>query len=60
MVPLEGLAFEKQGDNQGEHRKGNHFLDYLKLHQVEGTAVVDETYAVGRDLGTVFEKRNGP
>lgn len=60
MVPLESLAFEKKGDNQGKYRKGNYFLDYLQLHQVEGTAVVDETYAVGGNLGTVLEKSNCP
>ena len=56
MVPLESLAFEKKGDNQGKYRKGNYFLDYLQLHQVEGTAVVDETYAVGgnRNFNTSF------
>ena len=57
---LTGVLFEKKGDNQGKYRKGNYFLDYLQLHQVEGTAVVDETYAVGGNLGAIFKESQSP
>ena len=50
MVPVEGLALEDQNREQGEDGQGDYFLYYLELDEVEGAAVIHETYAVGGDL----------
>ena len=60
MVPLDGSAFEQEGDDDGEDGEGNHFLDHFELHQVEGTSVTLEADAVGRDGEAVLEEGDAP
>ena len=60
MVPLDGLALEQEGDDDGEDGQGDHFLDDLELHQVEGTAVALEADPVRRDREAVFEEGDAP
>ena len=60
MVPLDGLPLEQEGDDNGEDGEGNHLLNYLELHQVEGPAVALEAQAVGRNGKAVLEKGDAP
>ena len=60
MVPLHGLALEKEGDDDGEDGQGDHLLDHLELHQVEGTAVPVEADAVRRNGEAVLEEGDAP
>ena len=60
MVPLHGLALEKEGDDDGEDGQGDHFLDHFELHQVEGTAVAVEADPVRRDGEAVLEEGDAP
>ena len=60
MVPLDGLSLEKEGDDDGEDGQGDHFLDDLELHQVEGAAVALEADPVRRDGEAVLEEGDAP
>ena len=60
MVPLDGLPFEKEGDNYREDGERNHLLDHLQLHQVERSAVALEADPVGRDGKAVLEESDAP
>ena len=60
MVPLDGLPLEQEGDDHREDGQGNHFLDDLELHQVEGASVSQEADPVGRDRQAVFEESDAP
>jgi PLP dependent protein len=55
MIPAEMLVEEK-GDEDGEDRQGNNFLNDLKLNERK-TGSAD---AVGRNLEAVFEERDQP
>ena len=56
MVPVESLALEDQNREQGEDGQGDNFLYHLELDEVEGAAVVHETYAVGGHLKRILEE----
>ena len=60
VIPLKGLALEHEHCHEGEHRQGDHFLNHLELHEAEGTAVLNESDPVGRDLGAVLEEGHSP
>ena len=60
MVPVEGLSLEDEQDDYREDRKGDHFLDDLELDEVERTAVLGVTDAVGRDGEAVLEEGDAP
>lgn len=60
VVPLDGLAFENEGDDEGEDDEGDAFLDDLELHEREGAAGDLGTYAVGGDHETVLEQGHAP
>jgi len=60
MVPLNGLSFEEESNDNREDGKRQHLLDYFQLHQVEGTAVAHKTNSVGRYGETVLKKGNAP
>lgn len=47
------------GDD-GEDDERYALLNHLELHQVEGTAIIDESDSVGRYLTAVFEEGDGP
>ncbi len=55
MIPTEIFMKIKNRKN-GKDSKGNNFLCYLKL----GNTKISRTHSVGRDLQTVFKKRNSP
>ena len=44
----------------GEDDERKHFLNNLELHKVEGTSIIHETDAVGRNHETVFDECNTP
>ena len=46
---MDGLALEYEQDDDGEDGEGDDFLDDLELDEIERTAVLGVTYAVGRD-----------
>ncbi len=60
VVPLNVFALEEEHNDDGEDRKGNNFLNDLKLKKVEGTAVSYEAYAVRRYRKAILEKRDSP
>lgn len=60
MVPVQALPLKQDTGNDSEDDKRHAFLYHLQLHQGEGTAIVDETDAVGRHLATVFEESYRP
>ena len=60
MVPVQGLALEKNGNNQSEDYQGHDLLDDLELDKAEGAAVSRETDTVRRNLGAIFEKSKTP
>lgn len=60
MVEGEGLLLEKHQHEDGEDGQREELLDHLELPEVERTAVVDETDAVGRHHETVFDQGDAP
>ena len=50
VVPLQALALEEEGREDGEDQKGDNLLNDLQLHECEGTSVACEAYAVGWNL----------
>ena len=60
MVPLQRLPTEEDHREEREDRNRHHLLDYLELHQAEGTAVADVAVAIGRDLEGVLEESQAP
>ena len=60
MVPVQGLALEKNGNNQSEDYQRHDLLDDLELDKAEGAAVSRETDTVRRNLGAIFEKSKTP
>lgn len=60
VVPVEGLAFEQDGDDDGEDNEGDDLLNDFQLHEAEGAAVAGEAETIGRNLGAIFKKRKPP
>ena len=60
MIPLQGLSLEHYRDKHTKDSQRNDFLYDFKLHEVERTAVFDETDPVCRHLGTIFEECHSP
>ena len=60
MVPLQGLSLEHDGHQDCKYGQGDHLLNDFQLHEVERTAVFNETDPVRRHLGTIFEECHSP
>lgn len=60
MIPVQSLSLEEHGGKNREDNEGDDLLDDFQLHQSEGTAVIDESDAVGRYLTGVFEECDSP
>ena len=60
MVPMQALSLEEDVGDDGEDDERYALLNHLELHQVEGTAIIDESNSVGRYLTAVFEEGDGP
>lgn len=50
VVPVQRLALEEDGGEEGENHQCDDLLNDLELHQREGTSVLDEADAVGGHL----------
>ena len=60
MIPMQLLSLEEDIGHNAEDDQGDDFLDYLELHEREGTAVAHESDAVGRHLEAVFQESYSP
>lgn len=60
VIPMEGLALEKDGDNDSEDHERDSFLNHFKLHKAKRASVAREAETVGRNLGTIFKKCDTP
>ena len=60
MIPLDGLPFEQESNDDREDGKRQHFLNNFQLHQVEGTAVPLKADPVGRYGETVLKEGDAP
>ena len=60
VVPVQLLMLEDEVRNDREDHQRDALLDHLQLHEVEGTAVIDETNSVGWHLTAVLEEGNHP
>ena len=60
VVPVEGFALETKGHDDGEYYQGDNFLQNLELDKGEGTAIVQESDAVGGHLTHIFKQGDAP
>ena len=60
MIPVQSLSLEEDIGDDGKDDKRYALLNHLELHQVEGTAIIDESNSVGRYLTAIFEESDGP
>ena len=60
MIPVDGLALEDGGHDEGEYNEGDAFLDDLELHQREGTSIDLRTDTVGGNHEGILEEGNAP
>ena len=60
VVPVDGLPFEDEEDDNREDREGNDLLDDLELDEIERTAVLGVADAVGGYGQAVLEERYSP
>ena len=60
VIPVQALSLEENVGDDGEYDERHAFLYHLELDQGEGTAIVDESDAVGWHLATVFEEGDSP
>ena len=60
MVDGEGLVLEEEQHEDGEDSQRKELLDDLELPEVERTAVLNETDAVGRHHEAVLDQRDAP
>ena len=60
MVPVQVGALEHDVGDDAEDGQRDALLDDLQLDEVEGTAVLDKAYAVGRYLTAVLEEGDAP
>ena len=60
MVERERLILEEHQHEDGEDGQGEELLDHLQLPEVERTAILDETDAVGRHHETVLDQGDAP
>ena len=54
VVPVQLLMLEDEVRNDREDHQRDALLDHLQLHEVEGTAVIDETNSIGWHLTAVL------
>lgn len=60
VVPMESLALEEHGHDDGEYEQGDDFLNHLELNERERTAVFDEAYAIGGNLANILKEGYAP
>ena len=60
VIPMQALPLEEDVGDDGEDDERHALLYHFELYQIEWTAVVDESDAVGWYLTAVFEEGNRP
>ncbi len=60
MIKPKGFRFEEYECKHRENREGNHFLNYLELHERKRAAIFFKSDAVSRHLKNIFKKRDAP
>ena len=60
MVPMEVLALEHEGGDDGKDGEGDDLLNHFQLHQRVGTSVAHKAEFVGWHLQGVLEESNAP
>ena len=60
VVPVELLVLEDEVGDEGKDHQRDALLDHLQLHQVKGSAIIHESYTVGRYLTAILEKGDHP
>ena len=60
MIPLQGLSREENLCHYGKYDEADDLLYHLELHEIERSAIVDESESVSRYLATVFKERDAP
>ena len=60
MIPVQSLSLEEDIGDDGEDDERHALLYHFELYQIEWTAVVDESDAVGWYLTAIFEEGDGP
>ena len=60
MVPLDGLALEKEGDDDGEDGEGDNLLDHFQLKEIERAAVPHEADTVCGNGEAVLKEGYSP
>ena len=54
MVPMELIVLEDEVGNDREYHQRDTLLNHLELDEVERTAIIDKTDAVGGNLTAVL------
>lgn len=60
VIPMQALPLEEDVGDDGEDDERHALLYHFELYQIEWTAVVDESDAVGWYLAAVFEEGDRP
>ena len=60
VIPMQALSLEEDVGDDSEDDERYTFLYHLELNQVEGAAIVDKSYSVGRNLAAILKKCNRP
>ena len=60
MIEGERLVLEEDQHKNGEDGQREELLNHLELPEVERTAILDESYAIGGHHETVFDQRDTP
>ena len=60
MIPVQSLSLEEDIGDDGEDDKRYAFLYHFQLYQIERTAIVYESDAVGWYLTAIFKEGYGP
>ena len=60
MIPMQMSALEHDVGNDAEDGQRDAFLNDLQLNEIERTAILYETYAIGWYLTTILKEGNAP
>lgn len=60
MIPVQGLSGEENLRHYGKYDEADDLLYHLELHEIERSAIIDESESVSRYLTTVFKERDAP
>jgi len=60
MIPRQLLSLKNEYRNQCEYCKRYNLSYHFELKKIKGTAIILETYPVGRDKETIFKECYSP